>query len=41
MNQTNALQELLDALAANEKETQEKVQRDKAAKVKVRVIKNW
>jgi len=32
---------LLDALSANEKETQEKVQRDKAAKVKVRVIKNW
>jgi len=32
---------LLDALAANEKETQEKVQRDKAAKAKVRVIKNW
>ncbi len=32
---------LLDALATNEKETQEKVQRDKAAKAKVRVIKNW
>lgn len=32
---------LLDALAANEKETQEKVQRDKAARAKVRVIKNW
>lgn len=32
---------LLDALAANEKETQEKVQREKAAKAKVRVIKNW
>jgi tetratricopeptide (TPR) repeat protein len=32
---------LLDALAANEKETQEKVQRDKAAGAKVRVIKNW
>ena len=32
---------LLDALAANEKQTQEKVQRDKAAKAKVRVIKNW
>ncbi|MFZ2286931.1 MAG: tetratricopeptide repeat protein [Bacteroidales bacterium] len=32
---------LLDALAANEKDTQEKVQRDKAAKAKVRVIKNW
>ncbi|MEZ5021314.1 MAG: tetratricopeptide repeat protein [Bacteroidales bacterium] len=32
---------LLDALAANEKQTQEKVQRDKAAKTKVRVIKNW
>lgn len=32
---------LLDALAANEKETQDKVQRDKAAKAKVRVIKNW
>ena len=32
---------LLDALAANEKDTQEKVQRDKAAAVKVRVIKNW
>ena len=32
---------LLDALAANEKETQEKVQRDKAATAKVRVIKNW
>lgn len=32
---------LLDALAANEKETQEKVQRDKAAVAKVRVIKNW
>ena len=32
---------LLDALAANEKETQEKVQRDKAAKAKVRVIKIW
>ncbi len=32
---------LLDALAANEKETQEKVQRDKAAKARVKVIKNW
>ena len=32
---------LLDALAANEKQTQEKVQRDKAAGEKVRVIKNW
>lgn len=32
---------LLDALSANEKKTQEKVQRDKAAGVKVRVIKNW
>ncbi|MCU0458192.1 MAG: tetratricopeptide repeat protein [Bacteroidales bacterium] len=32
---------LLDALAANEKKAQEKVQRDKAAKAKVRVIKNW
>ena len=32
---------LLDALAANEKETQEKVQRDRAAVAKVRVIKNW
>jgi len=32
---------LLDALAGKEKETQEKVQRDKAAKAKVRVIKNW
>ncbi len=32
---------LLDALAANEKKTQEKVQRDRAAKAKVRVIKNW
>lgn len=32
---------LLDALAAYEKQTQEKVQRDKAAKAKVRVIKNW
>lgn len=32
---------LLDALAANEKDTQEKVQRDKAAAAKVRVIKNW
>ena len=32
---------LLDALSANEKETQEKVQRDKAARTKVRVIKNW
>jgi Ca-activated chloride channel family protein len=32
---------LLDAMAAREKETQEKVQRDKAAKAKVRVIKNW
>jgi len=32
---------LLDALAANEKDTQEKVQRDKAAKARVRVIKNW
>ena len=32
---------LLDALAANEKETQEKVQRDRAVKAKVRVIKNW
>lgn len=32
---------LLDALAAKEKEAQDKVQRDKAAKVKVRVIKNW
>ncbi len=32
---------LLNALSANEKETQEKVQRDKAARAKVRVIKNW
>jgi len=32
---------LLDALAASEKQTQEKVQRDKAAGAKVRVIKNW
>jgi Ca-activated chloride channel family protein len=32
---------LLDALAANEKETQQKVQRDRAVKAKVRVIKNW
>ena len=32
---------LLDALAGKEKETQEKVQRDKAAQAKVRVIKNW
>ena len=32
---------LLDALSANEKDTQEKVQRDKAVKAKVRVIKNW
>ena len=32
---------LLDALSANEKKTQEKVQRDKAATAKVRVIKNW
>lgn len=32
---------LLDALAANEKETQEKVQREQAAKARVRVIKNW
>ncbi|HNX84736.1 MAG TPA: tetratricopeptide repeat protein [Bacteroidales bacterium] len=32
---------LLDALAANEKQTQEKVQRDKAAGARVRVIKNW
>ena len=32
---------LLDALAANEKQTQEKVQRNKAAGAKVRVIKNW
>lgn len=32
---------LLDALAANEKETQEKVQREKAAGARVRVIKNW
>ncbi|NLE36047.1 MAG: tetratricopeptide repeat protein [Bacteroidales bacterium] len=32
---------LLDALAAKEKEAQEKVQRDRAAKAKVRVIKNW
>jgi Ca-activated chloride channel family protein len=32
---------LLDALSANEKATQEKVQRDKAAGAKVRVIKNW
>jgi Ca-activated chloride channel family protein len=32
---------LLDALSANEKDTQEKVQRDKAAGAKVRVIKNW
>lgn len=32
---------LLDALAAKEKDTQEKVQRDKAAAAKVRVIKNW
>ena len=32
---------LLDALAANEKETQEKVLREKAAGARVRVIKNW
>lgn len=32
---------LLDALAANEKETREKVQREKAAGARVRVIKNW
>lgn len=32
---------LLDALAASEKQTREKVQRDKAAGAKVRVIKNW
>ena len=32
---------LLDALAASEKETKEKVQREKAAKSRVRVIKNW
>lgn len=32
---------LLDALAANEKETQQKVQRDKAVRARVRVIKNW
>lgn len=32
---------LLDAMAAREKETQEKVQREKAATAKVRVIKNW
>ncbi|MFN2314507.1 MAG: tetratricopeptide repeat protein [Bacteroidales bacterium] len=32
---------LLDAMAAREKDTQEKVQRDKAATAKVRVIKNW
>lgn len=32
---------LLDALAENEKKTQEKVQNEKAAKAKVRVIKNW
>lgn len=32
---------LLDALAASEKQTKEKVQRDKAAGAKVRVIKNW
>ncbi|MDM8003983.1 MAG: tetratricopeptide repeat protein [Bacteroidota bacterium] len=32
---------LLDALAASEKQTQEKVQRDKAAGARVRVIKNW
>jgi len=32
---------LLDAMAAKEKDTQEKVQRDKAAQAKVRVIKNW
>jgi Ca-activated chloride channel family protein len=32
---------LLNALAAKEKETQEKVQRNKAARVKVKVIKNW
>lgn len=32
---------LLDALAANEKNTQDKVQKDKAAKARVRVIKNW
>ncbi len=32
---------LLDALAASEKETKEKVQREKAAKARVRVIKNW
>lgn len=32
---------LLDALAASEKKTQEKVQNEKAAKAKVRVIKNW
>jgi tetratricopeptide (TPR) repeat protein len=32
---------LLDALSAKEKATQEKVQREKAAGAKVRVIKNW
>ncbi len=32
---------LLDALAVREKETKEKVQQDKAAKTRVRVIKNW
>lgn len=34
-------QRLLDALAAYEKQTQDKVQRDKTGKAKVRVIKNW
>jgi tetratricopeptide (TPR) repeat protein len=32
---------LLDALAASEKKTQEKVQNERASKAKVRVIKNW
>lgn len=32
---------LLDALAAKEKDAQAKIQQDKAAKAKVRVIKNW
>lgn len=34
-------QRLLDALAEKEREAREKVDKDKAAKAKVRVIKNW
>lgn len=40
MNREDA-KRLLDALAASEKQTQEKVQRNKAAGARVRVIKNW